>query len=573
MCHATGVPDRCPIFWGSPILKLASHLAKSRHGVFYFRLSFTVGSTTREKRVSLRTKNPQEARLKAACLTGIMAVHRQEQQRAMGEARINAAQDIAGQAPDGDFLLKLLHRVDREQLADLAGLPLSTVNDLFSAATEPDVRRLDIEMPGGFALRNVNSDEDMGRAVQILKTLNLSPEALAKLITSNPNPAQAAPALSPPPTAPATQPTTTEAGGTTIQEMVPRFATRKKKKLSAKTVYEYGNYHRKFVEWLETRKKKKHIPVHSITRADLADYIDDLLDEGLAPKTIQQKYLAAINGLFELAQTTGVIPEGQLLVSRGHKIFTKADAKKSKGTSSYKPFTDDELKAIFKPELLSQAQRPADFWLPMLGLFTGGRISELSQIDIADVRQYEGIWSISLNDEGDKQLKTPASIRLIPIHPTLIECGFLDYVNDAKEHGSKLFPYLTPDKFGSYGATPSERWGGYLDALNIKDLQKVFHSFRSTSNNRLKQKKVSEESRCQFIGHEHDTVNSATYSEPHNLPFLLENVASKLDYSVLDFKSLKYLPGQFSVMLAKLCAKKESMARHKAARAKLGAKR
>ena len=99
-------------------------------------------------------------------------------------------------------------------------------------------------------------------------------------------------------------------------------------------------------------------------------------------------------------------------------------AKKSKATSSYKPFTDDELKTIFKPELLSKAQRPADFWLPMLGLFTGGRISELSQIDIADIRQYEGIWSISLNDEGDKQLKTPASIRLIPITPRSLNAAF-----------------------------------------------------------------------------------------------------------------------------------------------------
>lgn len=150
----------------------------------------------------------------------------------------------------------------------------------------------------------------MGRAVQILKTLNLSPEALAALITNNPQPAQAAPVPTSLPAAP--QLATTEAGGTTIQEMVPRFATRKRNKLAAKTLYEYGNYHSKFVEWLETRKKKKHIPVHSVTRADVADFIDDLLDEGITAKTIQQKYLAAISGLFELAQTTGVIPEGPL---------------------------------------------------------------------------------------------------------------------------------------------------------------------------------------------------------------------------------------------------------------------
>ncbi|MCL1618918.1 hypothetical protein [Ralstonia pseudosolanacearum] len=552
-------------------LHLPSHLAKSRHGVFYFRLTFRTGGVTTERRISLRTKNPQEARFKALCLSGIMTVRKQEQQRGAALDYLSTAGNIAGQRPDSDFLLNLLHRVDRQRLAELAGLSLEAVNELLTPMAEPDTRRLDIEMPGGFAIRNVNSDEDMGRAVHILKALNLSPEALAALITSNPNPAQAAPVPASPPVT--SQADTTEAGGTTIQEMVPRFATRKRNKLAAKTLYEYGNYHRLFVEWLEARKKKKHIPVHSITRADVADFIDDLMDQGIGAKTIQQKYLAAISGLFELAQTTGVIPEGQQLVSRGHKIFSKADAKKSAITNSYKAFAEDELKRIFQPTLLSQAERPADFWLPMLGLFTGGRISELAQMDIADVQQHNGVWAFSINDEGDKSLKTLAAIRLIPIHPVLLQCGILDYVNDAKAHGTKLFPYLTPNKFGSYGDTPSERWGNHLDKLNITDPQKVFHSFRSTSNNRLKQNGVSEESRCQFVGHEHDTVNSAIYSDPHNLQFLLDNVASKLLYPALDFGPLKYQPGQFSDMLAHLCAKRESMARHKAAKAKLGAAR
>ena len=550
-----GVP-----FHGKTVLKLPSYLAKSRHGVFYFRLTFRAAGCTREKRISLRTKNPQEARFKASCLSGIMAVQKREQQKAMDEVYTNTAASIAG--PDSDFLLNLLHRVDRQQLAELAGLPMSAVNDLF-ASPQPDVRKLDIEMPGGVVLRNVNSDEDMNRAVHILRTLNLTPESLAKLITSNPNPAP----VPPPPQA------STEEGGTTIQEMVPRFATRKRNKLSEKTLYEYGNYHRKFVEWLELRKKKKHIPVHSITRADVADFIDDLLAEGIGTKTITQKYLAAISGLFELAQTIGAFPEGQQLVSRGHKVFSKAEAKKASAINGYKSFTDNELKTIFQPQLLSEAQRPADFWLPMLGLFTGGRISELAQLDIADIQEHNGIWAISINGEGDKSLKTLAAVRLIPIHPTLLECGFLDYVNDTKQHGTKLFPYLTPDTFGSYGATPSERWGKYLDKIGISDPQKVFHSFRSTSNDCLKQNGVAEESRCQFIGHEHDTVNSTTYSNPHNLEYLLTNVASKLHYPALDFKPLKYEAGQFSEMLAHLCARKAKLEAHKTAKAKLKAKR
>lgn len=551
-------------------MKLASHLAKSRHGVFYFRLSVRIGGATREKRVSLRTKNPQEARLKAACLSGIMAVHRQEQQRAMAEARFNTAQGIAAQDPDGNFLLKLLRRVDPDRLVELTGRSLSEVNELLNGTSGADVRRLDIEMPGGFALRNVNSEDDASRAIQILKALNLSPEALATLITSNPNPAPAAPAQV------AAPPSNTEQGGTTIQEMVPRFATRKKSKLSVKTLYEYGNYHRKFVDWLELRKKKKHIPIHSITRADIADFIDDLLAEGLTLRTITQKYIPAINGLFDLAKSIGLLPDNQEVVSRGHKVLSKADIKKSSTSTSYKAFSSDELKSIFHPQFLTNAARPVDFWAPLLALFTGARLNELCQLDVADIQQHDEIWAIHFIDNTpDKSLKSPAARRLIPISPTLIDCGFLDYVNDARQFGGgrKLFPYLTYSQLDGYAATPSERWGKYLDSLDIKDPQKAFHSFRSTANDCLKQNGVPEESRCQLVGHEHDTINSATYSNPHNLQFLLEYVASKLTYPALDFKSLKYQPGQFNTMLAQLCAKKESMARHKAANAKLGAKR
>jgi integrase len=532
-------------------MKQPSHLAKSRHGVFYFRLSFRTGSTIKEKRISLKTKNPQEARFKSSCLSAIMLTRQWERQAAMEENKIKMAESIAGQGPDSDFLLGLLQQVDRQQLSELAGVPLSEVNQLLEQSPQTNIRKLDIEMPGGFTLRNISSDEDMNRAVHILQTLNLSADSMAKLL-AGPNPAPIVPVAQVPVQK-------TEEGGTTIQEMVPRYASRKRNMLVEKTLYEYGNYHRKFVEWLELRKKKKHIPIHSITRADVADFIDDLLAEGLASRTISQKYLAAINGLFTLARTTGVLPEGQPLVSSGHKVFSKRDAKKSSDSSSYKSFTEDELQKIFHQQFLSEAKKPVDFWAPLLGLFTGARLNELCQLDIKDIQQHGEIWAIHfIDDEPDKSLKSPAARRLIPIHPTLIELGFLDYWNDAKQFlgGRKLFPYLSYSKFDGYASTPSDRWGKYLDSIEITDRKKVFHSFRSTSNDCLKQNGVPEESRCQFIGHEHDTINSTAYSNPHNLQYLLENVARNLNYPMIEFKLLKYKPGQFSKSLASLCTLK-----------------
>jgi integrase len=576
----TGVP-----FSGNTVLKLASHLALSRHGIYYFRLTYSAGSATKEKRISLRTKNPQEARLKASCLSAIMVTSKLDKQKTMDRDTYNAAQSLALEEPaNGNYLERLLHRVDKQQLAQLTGRSLGDIETLLNPSQPQGTHKLELELPGGMVFRDINSDEDVGRVHQILKSLNLSPEALAQLI-AGPNPQKLpSPAFHPDPFVGTTgeegdgaarilqppinhaKPQPAQVGGTTIQEMVPRYATRKRNKLSSKALYEYGNYHRKFVQWLELRKKNKHIPVHAITRADVADYIDDLLNDGLSERTVSQKYLPAINGLFDLAQTMGLIPEGQV-VSRGHKIFSKADFKKASANNGYKSFNEEDLKTIFQSKLLKDAERPADFWLPMLGLFTGGRISELAQLDVADIQKHGEIWGISINDEGDKQLKTLAAMRLIPLHPVLLSCGFLDYVEDAKACGPKLFGYLTPDRFGSWGGTPSERWGKYMDGLGIKDPQKVFHSFRSTSNTLLKNNGVGEESRCQFIGHEHDTVNSRIYSDPHKLPFLLENVASKLVYPMIDFSTMVYAKGQFSEMLKHLIALKARRLAHEQAKA------
>ena len=549
VCLGAGVPDRCPIFYGSPPLKLSSHLAKSRHGVFYFRLTLRVGATTKERRLSLRTKNPQEARFKALYLSGIMALRRQEQQASLARDCLDIAHNIAGQTPEEVARLDLVRQTYEDSLADLSGLSKPKMNDFFDFSS--NIRTFDIEVRrDGVAVRNIKKGDDVLQIAQLIRELDRTQTSLVK----STSPRQAEASLSGTPT---------EEGGATIQEMVSKFATRKKNKLTEKTLYEYANYHKKFVTWLEVRKNKKHIPVHTVSRLDVADFIDYLIKENIGLRTIKQKYLAALNGLFELAQTMGYIPEGQTLVSRGHKVFTKNDIKKSRQSSGFKPFTGDELKAIFQPRLLNEAQRPSDFWLPMLGLFTGGRISELAQLDISDIQKCDGIWAISINSDGDKSLKTRASTRSIPIHTTLLECGFLEYVKDAKVHGTKLFPYLAPDVFGSYGGTPSARWGKYLDNLGIQDRQKVFHSFRSTSNDKLKQNGVPEETRCQFIGHEYDTINSAVYSRPHDLHYLMENVACKLEYPEIDFKALRYESGFFSEKLKRLCALKARREKHK----------
>lgn len=414
----------------------------------------------------------------------------------------------------------------------------STFGDLLKNAGQ--YKQFDVELPGGIAIRNINTQADIDGALAILKQMNAN---VSQNLAPPPQPLQNT-AIAPP-----------VQGGTPIDEIIARFATRKVESLQKKTHYEYGNYQKKFSAWIATRKNNEAFPIRLVTREDIAAYIDDLKHKGLANRTIQNKYMSAIAGLFELAETSGAYPKGDN-PARGHKLFTKSDQKKGAPKTQYKPFTDEDLALIFKPENLMARTKPDDYWLPILALFTGGRIGELCQLANSDIKQVGDLWAISINDEDYKTVKSEAARRIVPIHPTLIKLGFLDYVAEAKQHGPMLFPYLNDDKFGKFIDTPSERFGEYLDSLGITDKKKVFHSLRKTSNNTLKQNGISEETRCQYVGHEHDTTNSSDYSEQHSLEYLAENVATKLTFEVIPFDNLTHPTGHFSHALKRLCAVK-----------------
>ena len=321
---------------------------------------------------------------------------------------------------------------------------------------------------------------------------------------------------------------------------------------------------RRFASWVSNSKKNDQFSFRMLTRGDIAEFIDALKIEGITLQTIQKGYLAALNGLFELAQTAGEYPAGEL-PTRNHKIFTRRDKKKAASNSGWKPFTDEELSLIFYPDNILDRVKPCDYWLPILGLYTGGRLGELCQLTPKDIKQIDGIWAVDINNEDNKSVKTEAGIRKIPLHPKLIELGFLEYLEDVSPYGGTIFPYLTPDRFRHYDKAPSRRFGEYLDLLGITDDRKVFHSFRSTSNNKLKQNGVEEESRCQFIGHVHDTVNSKVYSTEHTLRYLLDNVAVKLKFDHIDFSKIVYPREQMKVKLIHLMKLADRKRAHKAA--------
>jgi len=235
-------------------------------------------------------------------------------------------------------------------------------------------------------------------------------------------------------------------------------------------------------------------------------------------------------------------------------------AKRAKNAKARRPFTDDELRLVFNAETIatgSQA-KPYMFWVPLIAVHSGMRINEISQLLISDLVVIGGITCFNVTDEPDpsndddwpegmlvaerKSLKTNAAKRLVPIHPALLDLGLSSYVEMLRHAGhSRLLPDLSADGRDGPGQAASKQFGRYLDRINLKDTQLVFHSFRHGVVSRLRRMDVPRELRKLLVGHStvedtHDSYGLVEhdYSTERKLDAIKTlNFSEAIDYAAL----------------------------------------
>ena len=212
-------------------------------------------------------------------------------------------------------------------------------------------------------------------------------------------------------------------------------------------------------------------------------------------------------------------------------------------------FTPEELARIFSQDWFKRGAgtvganghthwRPHYYWLPLLGLLTGGRINELSQLYLNDIRQSEsGMWYLDFNLDGDKvedvpdkSLKTVNAERVVPLHAELVRLGLPQYVERLRQEGhTRLFPELKRDPVKGYGKPAgswfNERFLG--DKLGIeRNGMKTFHSFRHTFVTALERLDLPERVLAQLAGHERGATQSGSrYAKDRSADELAKNLA------------------------------------------------
>jgi integrase len=210
-------------------------------------------------------------------------------------------------------------------------------------------------------------------------------------------------------------------------------------------------------------------------------------------------------------------------------------------------FSNEQLKLIFGKNYLNStlnSTSPCKFvfyWVGIWGLFHGLRLQEILQLHMKDIYPLNKVWVIDINeDTKDKKLKTRNSKRIIPLHQTLIDLGFLDYYHILEKKGKeRLFHELSLGRDG-YTKNPSRFFNDYLRRLDIKTptAKYDFHSLRHTCNNALIQKDVIEEHRNDYLGWEQTGMSKKVYGKPFE-PSILKKRCSDVISFPINWKDLK----------------------------------
>ena len=254
----------------------------------------------------------------------------------------------------------------------------------------------------------------------------------------------------------------------------------------------------------------------------------------ISPRTVNEKVLGAVSAVLGHAHSEMIIP---------FNPASKIKVKNGKRAALPRlPYSSDDLNAILHFPIYTEGERPrggageASVWLPLLAMYTGARLEELGQIRTEDIKREKDIWFIDMlnleetREEPEHRFKNAQSRRRVPIHNQLLGLGFLDYVQFMKERDtSRIFPYLQSST-DQITASYSKWWGRYARKHGGFGKQKVFHSFRHSAKDALRDAEIDSQVFDALQGHA-PTTEGQKYGSGHSLK-VLKNAVDKLEYDV-----------------------------------------
>ena len=246
-----------------------------------------------------------------------------------------------------------------------------------------------------------------------------------------------------------------------------------------------------------------------------------------SPSTLDKEF-SAVKGFLSWADAQGY--------DINHRIFGILNIEvPSSQATAYDPFNAEHLQLIFNHQGYSEDKFRASyrFWLPVIGLFTGMRLSEICWLSPDNIKQKNGTWVFII-----EQSKTTDMPRYVPIHSFLLnDLRIIEYRNWASDRNYKrIFYELEPREDDAPFRTPSDWFNQtHLKSLGLKDVNEnlTFHSFRHTFISRAVNMGLNLELTQRIVGHRSGETSTTLRHYFHEDPqALYEQVVSRINYDV-----------------------------------------
>ena len=268
--------------------------------------------------------------------------------------------------------------------------------------------------------------------------------------------------------------------------------------------------------------------LHEVTQARISDYADAVNAVPTWSTATKKLYITIAVTMLRWHKARGrpvdvTVTAGTLILKRTTPAAWDRDA-----------VTVDQLGVMFHHVAAFYRSEPHWFWATVLPAFTGSRIEEITQLDLAgDIKHDKATdrWYIAINEivgpgGHRKSVKKDTGWRVVPIHPELVRLGLIKFVQAEKKAGART-PFERqweplrldePDMYNfAHGAT--KRGSRVMARMKAsgempKGTASWFHSLRHSFISQLAAKGVPAEMRCAITGHKPGGgINATVYSK------------------------------------------------------------
>lgn len=284
-------------------------------------------------------------------------------------------------------------------------------------------------------------------------------------------------------------------------------------------------------------------PITSVTPADIREFRDGIIrlraNRGRSKaQTFRQKQTESIEGRISTKSAAIIFEpckaffrhcksvEGLIERNPAEDVRMIMDVL-PKGKKSRRPFTADELEVLFRCPIFTGHKSPyrrlqpgsivtkdARYWIPILGLYTGLRLGEIVQLHLVDLEVDGPIPFLSVNEDrpqgGDrKHVKSRAGVRVVPLHPDIMQLGFGDFVRKWKKLRKGNHRLFNEIAFGAYGQASGEfskLFARQLDLIGLDDPALCFHSLRHNAEDAFRDALQPQYVINKLIGHDDGSI-------------------------------------------------------------------